>query len=483
MKKWIWIGLLYLAALSSASAQAPEMFRYQGRLVDGTNLVNATLPMSFKLYNAENNGTLLYEDSSSVQIVDGLYSTMIGDDTTLGSLENALTNATVYLELTIDSETLAPRERLVSVPYALNTGGDTDPAGTIVLADTYPNPELEAQGYSLYHEDIETADWEEFDGGYFPYFSTGIDSLGHGNELWAYSGSGMGANVFRTSNAREWTEGSFPYMNPMYFDAFSHGDKVYFFETGLQQKAASTSDAEDWTTWTNDFGASVELREVVLFKSEFFGFCRSNMVSLVFKSANGIDWTQASAGAWTSFDSTMGDEVLASDDKLWVVATEGTSKKIWNSSDGISWSLSVTNIPTMDNYHSEFIFYNEHLWCFTPHKQSCWKLENDSANWSVETTNLPVSSSFMGFEITTHDGKLWMAGQRDSMSPTKFTDLSWSTNGTDWNLSLSTSYGMDVVGTEDGRLWAYVNSSMGQDALYIIGGPKKQDGLYYYRKD
>lgn len=119
MKKWIITGIAVATALN-LRAQAPEMFRYQGRLVDGTNLVNATLPMSFKLYNALSGETKLYEDSASVTVVDGLYSTMIGDNTVYGSITNAITNATVYLELTINSTTLSPRERLVSVPYALN---------------------------------------------------------------------------------------------------------------------------------------------------------------------------------------------------------------------------------------------------------------------------------------------------------------------------------------------------------------------------
>ncbi|MFA6173344.1 MAG: DUF1566 domain-containing protein [Kiritimatiellales bacterium] len=124
MKRWIVIGLTVTAAFQ-LWAQSPEMFRYQGRLVNGTNLVNATLPMSFKLYDALSGGTRLYEDSSSVLVADGLYSTMIGDNTVYGSLTNAMTNAAVYLELTVNGETLAPRERLVSVPYALNAPAPT----------------------------------------------------------------------------------------------------------------------------------------------------------------------------------------------------------------------------------------------------------------------------------------------------------------------------------------------------------------------
>jgi len=40
-----------LATATDLWAQAPNLFRYQGRLVDGTNLVTATVPMSFKLYD------------------------------------------------------------------------------------------------------------------------------------------------------------------------------------------------------------------------------------------------------------------------------------------------------------------------------------------------------------------------------------------------------------------------------------------------
>lgn len=124
MRKWIVTGIAITAALN-LWAQAPEMFRYQGRLVNGTNLVNATLPMSFKLYDSQSGGNLLYEDSSSVLVVDGLYSTTIGDNTVFGSLTNAMTNAAVYLDLTVNGETLSPRERLVSVPYALNASAAT----------------------------------------------------------------------------------------------------------------------------------------------------------------------------------------------------------------------------------------------------------------------------------------------------------------------------------------------------------------------
>lgn len=173
MKKWI-IAAIAVAVALNLWAQAPEMFRYQGRLVDGTNLVNAALPMSFKLYDALSGGTKLYEDSNSVAVVDGLYSTMVGDDTVYGSLTNALTNAAVYLELTINGEALSPRERLVSVPYSLNAPA---PAPTPIFGDP-----------SAVSNEVINARWTK------NYYSNGDITLSDGDTglMWSYDANPLG---------------------------------------------------------------------------------------------------------------------------------------------------------------------------------------------------------------------------------------------------------------------------------------------------
>ena len=138
MKRWIATGLPIVAAFQ-LWAQAPDVFRYQGRLVNGTNPVNATVPISFKLYDALSGGNKLYEGSTSVLVVNGLYSAYIGDNTVFGSLTNAPTHAAVYLELTVNGATLSPRERLVSVPYTLSApsstaiGGDPTAVSNVVV--------------------------------------------------------------------------------------------------------------------------------------------------------------------------------------------------------------------------------------------------------------------------------------------------------------------------------------------------------------
>jgi hypothetical protein len=111
-----------LAFASSSLADPPVLINYQGRLVDGTNVVNGTVRLSLRLFtNATPVGgeVRFYEDSNAVTVVDGVYSTFLGDNTTSGSLVPALTNDNLYLEVMVNGTALSPRERLASVPYAL----------------------------------------------------------------------------------------------------------------------------------------------------------------------------------------------------------------------------------------------------------------------------------------------------------------------------------------------------------------------------
>lgn len=104
-----------------AHAQPPALIHYQGRLVDGTSLVNGNVEMELSLYDAASDGTLLYTDlNPALTVIDGLYDTHIGDNTTFGDLTTAIKSRQVWLQVVVDGTSLSPRERLVSVPYALN---------------------------------------------------------------------------------------------------------------------------------------------------------------------------------------------------------------------------------------------------------------------------------------------------------------------------------------------------------------------------
>lgn len=128
------LALLALSAITLTAAP-PALIHYQGRLLDGTNLLNGIVGLQLQIYTNATAGDLVYEDSNSVTVIDGLYDTFLGDDTTVGSLAAALAHGEVWLQVVVDGTALSPRERVASVPYALAIQGlMVTPNQTVVLA-------------------------------------------------------------------------------------------------------------------------------------------------------------------------------------------------------------------------------------------------------------------------------------------------------------------------------------------------------------
>ena len=153
------LGTVLWSLVTSSSAQVPNVINYQGRLVDGTNLVNGTVGLSLRIY-AKNGASydLLYEDSNEVAVVDGLYATLIGDNTTFGNLATALAvPLEMYVEVAVNGTALSPRERLAAVAYAMKTT-ESDPlwtaqktgyaTGTPVYAEADPLWTAAKSGYA-----------------------------------------------------------------------------------------------------------------------------------------------------------------------------------------------------------------------------------------------------------------------------------------------------------------------------------------------
>jgi len=112
-------ALIMVFAVTGGLAQAPEQINYQGFLKDGGVPVTDDVSMLLRLYTSDSGGSPVYVDSNIVSVVDGLYSTVIGDGTVSGSLADALTNATVYVELVVNGTVMSPRERILSSAYSL----------------------------------------------------------------------------------------------------------------------------------------------------------------------------------------------------------------------------------------------------------------------------------------------------------------------------------------------------------------------------
>jgi hypothetical protein len=115
-----------LCAVNAHAIDSNEKLNYQGRLVSGTNLVNGIVTNVFRLYNSSGGSTILFTQTQTVTVVDGLYSTTIGSDSITPSLESALASPVVYIEVEVNGTILLPRERIVQAAYSLS---DVDKTG------------------------------------------------------------------------------------------------------------------------------------------------------------------------------------------------------------------------------------------------------------------------------------------------------------------------------------------------------------------
>lgn len=131
-----------------AIAQVPSNVAYQGRLVrsDGTPEAGI-VDMSFYVYGAPTGGAAIACDAMKVALSDGFYSVLLGG--VGGCLAGPPPIAPgifdgddLYVELVIANTPLAPRQRIVTVPYAHRAGtaanvrGGTVEATSVVVGGT-----------------------------------------------------------------------------------------------------------------------------------------------------------------------------------------------------------------------------------------------------------------------------------------------------------------------------------------------------------
>jgi hypothetical protein len=114
-----------IAAYPSTPVTPNRNLSFQGRLEDsgGTPITVAT-DLEFKLWNDLTAGTQLYTTAtcSITPDADGVFSTQIGSTCGSAIASSVFTeNANIFLEVKVDTETLAPRQPISSVAYALNS--------------------------------------------------------------------------------------------------------------------------------------------------------------------------------------------------------------------------------------------------------------------------------------------------------------------------------------------------------------------------
>jgi hypothetical protein len=118
-------GAISLPARQSAlNWPSATTINYQGRLANSSGIpINDTMTLQFAFYDSNVDGELLWgpETHPNVPVSDGLFSVALGGQTSGGVPTDVLVGD-IWLEITVDGETLSPREQLRAVPYAMQAG-------------------------------------------------------------------------------------------------------------------------------------------------------------------------------------------------------------------------------------------------------------------------------------------------------------------------------------------------------------------------
>ncbi|QHI69277.1 Kelch repeat-containing protein [Tichowtungia aerotolerans] len=440
-------------------AGVPSEINYQGRLTDsGGNAVTGDVSMAVRIYDSAENGNELYsEDIGTVTLdVNGIYSFQFGSTGQSVANENepALTGAlqdasSHWLELSLNGIAQSPREKILTVPFSLHAGyadeagtatGDLreeidaltgpTPSGNIILSATYPNSELEAQGYSIL-ELIPGQRWiftgiTPRSGNYgssYLNFSGKMWCIGYSSiysssdgAAWSYSGNSPNMGLYNRSVAtfdgKMWVMGG--------KDASYYYNQVWCSGNGTQWTQATAN--ADWAGRHN--AAAVEFQNKLWLMGGEKG---SSKFKDVWWTTNGTNWTQATASANWLAGSVVAFEFQ---DKLWVIDTYST---VWWSTNGITWN-SAGRIPF---YH--YLFGNDNSACVV----------DDQIYFINGDTDLICTSS----------------------------------NGSDWEIAGVSYWSKDksLLLSFENLLW--VLSDAEYSTIARSDTIKQDNGLYYYRKD
>jgi hypothetical protein len=145
-------GAIPLPARQSApNWPTTPTINYQGRLANSAgDPISDTVAMQFSFYDSDASGTLLWgpETHPTVEVAEGLFSVALGQLS--GGIPTSVLSGDIWLEITVDGETLSPREQLRAVPYAMQASvALTVPDGAIGTAQIADRAVTQAKAPAL----------------------------------------------------------------------------------------------------------------------------------------------------------------------------------------------------------------------------------------------------------------------------------------------------------------------------------------------
>ena len=131
------MSLFPLMILLGTAHAIPTQMGHQGRVLDADGLpAEGPHTLDFHLYDASEDGTMVWSEAHDVELINGYYSLVLGADELDNPLDDSLLRDNeLHLELTVgDDEPLSPRQALNAVPYARLAASATNVSGGTVDA-------------------------------------------------------------------------------------------------------------------------------------------------------------------------------------------------------------------------------------------------------------------------------------------------------------------------------------------------------------
>ena len=128
MERFTVLAVLVVALVGAAPgalADAPDSIGYQGLVLDASGLaLPGPVELRVEIYDQATDGSLLYgELHTGVVLAEGVFNVSIGTGTLLAPFatfdESVFDSPDRYVEVRVNDEIMSPRQRLDSVPYAL----------------------------------------------------------------------------------------------------------------------------------------------------------------------------------------------------------------------------------------------------------------------------------------------------------------------------------------------------------------------------
>lgn len=110
---------LALVASSAAFAGVPDVVTYAGTLKQGTAPADGTFSAVFELFDAASDGSRVFSQTeASLAVTGGDLVVDLGSDASNPLTDDVLASGQLFLQITVNGESLSPRVPFTSVPFA-----------------------------------------------------------------------------------------------------------------------------------------------------------------------------------------------------------------------------------------------------------------------------------------------------------------------------------------------------------------------------